>query len=179
MGTKANSRIVTVTVGAKNYRVNMDEPILGRHADKDCLVEFFESIGVPYAWGAGDVRNSNEFPRGVVTPNSKGIRGYDCSGFVIAALVRLGIMDPTKVADDLHSSALVNMSLPVYELEPGDVLYYPGHVMLYIGRGMCMGATGGRSNTHGTDPNACVKVLPITYSGGLVCGCRLKQEYRS
>ena len=47
MGTKANSRIVTVTVGAKNYRVNMDEPILGRHADKDCLVEFFESIGGP------------------------------------------------------------------------------------------------------------------------------------
>lgn len=116
------------------------------------------AYGWPYYWGKGSPS----------TPWSKGPEGVDCSGFVCMALVKLGTIPSTT--GDLSSRAIADRCDPVEvgQQRPGDVAYYPGHIMLvvgypdddYDGHSAVMGASGGRNGTFGTDPNARVKVFP-------------------
>lgn len=117
-----------------------------------------DAYGWPYYWGKGAPS----------TPWTDGPQGVDCSGFVCMALVRLGKMSAST--GDLSSRAIADRSDPVAvgNQRPGDIAYYPGHVMLvvgqpsddYDGHSAVMGASGGRSSTLGNDPNARVKVFP-------------------
>jgi cell wall-associated NlpC family hydrolase len=72
-------------------------------------------VGVPYVWGG-------ESPR-----------GFDCSGLVRYAYLRVGVSLP-------HSSyalAAVGRSVARSRIEPGDLLLFDGlgHVGLYVGNG--------------------------------------------
>jgi len=97
-----------------------------------------EQIGAPYLWGAkGDL----------VHPY--GLRAFDCSGLVTWALMRAGGPDwrATHNTDRLWAEGV-----PVEAPQPGTLVLYgaagdPSHVMLYVGAGVVVGASGGGRNT--------------------------------
>ena len=86
--------------------------------------------GVKYKWGGS-------------TPS-----GFDCSGFVSYVYAQLGKSVP-------HSSAAISRmgtSLPLSQAQPGDILWHPGHVAIYVGGGKII---------HAPKPGDRVKVAPI------------------
>lgn len=133
------------------------------------LVE--ESLGWPYWYGRG----------GPSTPWWEGAEGVDCSGYAQMVLVQLGKLDAT--ATDRSARALADACDPVAlgDQQPGDLAYYPGHVMVCAGPpaadGHCpvAGASGGTSDVHGDDPDARVKLFASgLYRGDFVTYMRLK-----
>lgn len=86
--------------------------------------------GVPYVWGG-------------MSPS-----GFDCSGLVSYVYAQLGKSLP-------HSSAAIGRmgtSLPLSQAQPGDILWHPGHVAIYVGGGKII---------HAPKPGDRVKVAPI------------------
>ena len=86
--------------------------------------------GVPYVWGG-------------MSPS-----GFDCSGLVSYVYAQLGKPLP-------HSSAAIGRmgtSLPLSQAQPGDILWHPGHVAIYVGGGKII---------HAPKPGDRVKVAPI------------------
>jgi cell wall-associated NlpC family hydrolase len=149
--------------------VDMSADEGGKWADLEELMN--GAHGWPYAWGGGAPS----------TPWADGPKGVDCSGFVQMALVRLGYLD--SGATDRGARALADGCVPVSlgEQEPGDLAYYPGHVMLVCGppgqdgHAPVIGASGGTSDTHGDDPKAYVKVFDTgAYRRDFVTYMRLK-----
>ena len=80
---------------------------------KDTIVQAaFTQLGVPYVWGG-------------TTPNV----ALDCSGLTQYCYAQAGIAIPRN-SEDQHAAGT---SIPLEEAEPGDVLWKPGHVAIYIG----------------------------------------------
>jgi cell wall-associated NlpC family hydrolase len=76
----------------------------------------YSQLGVPYVWGGTSWGS-----------------GLDCSGLTSQCYQRaLGIWIGRTDADQYSNAAA---RLPVSEAEPGDVLWMPGHVGIYIGGG--------------------------------------------
>lgn len=85
------------------------------------------AAGTPYVWG-GEVPGRNG--------------GLDCSGLCQYCYKKAGISIPHQ------SSAILNAAprrLPVSQAKPGDILWMPGHVGIYIGDGKTIEALGGGS----------------------------------
>lgn len=81
--------------------------------------------GVPYKWG-----------------KASPAEGFDCSGLVSYVFAQLGKPLP-------HSSAAIGRmgtSLPLSQAQPGDILWHPGHVAIYVGGGKIIHAP--RKNDH-------------------------------
>jgi len=130
--------------------------------------------GVPYSWGAGGPGTADAWPNG--TPGVKGGVGFDCSGFVEAALVRLGLMPH----DALRRSAAMlwdaATSVPAGAEQLGDLAFYgplgrASHVMLVVGPGVVLGARGGDQTTNGDNARAFVQLEPLMYWSAYL-GCR-------
>jgi cell wall-associated NlpC family hydrolase len=129
------------------------------------------ALGWPYFFGRGSPS----------TPWEDGPNGVDCSGFAQMALVKLGIL--SSDAGDRGARTLADDSDPLElgEQEPGDLAYYPGHVMVVIsgpgadGHSEVMGASGGTSTTFGDDDGAYVKAFSSgAYRSDFVCYMRLR-----
>ena len=82
-------------------------------ADADAIVAAAESqLGVPYVWGGS-------------TPGV----GLDCSGLTQWCYAQAGISIPRYSEDQAAGGRRV----PLSEAEPGDILWRPGHVAIYVG----------------------------------------------
>jgi len=70
-------------------------------------------VGVPYVWGGA-------------TP-----AGFDCSGFTMHVFAQVGITLPRTSAQQRHAGYVVSAA----EAQPGDLVWWPGHVGIYTGNG--------------------------------------------
>lgn len=67
--------------------------------------------------------------------------GADCSGFVQSVYKEYGYDLPRTS----YSQSQVGRSVPYSEAEPGDIIYYGGHVAIYIGNGQIVHAATART----------------------------------
>jgi len=133
------------------------------------------ALGARYAWGAGTLEDAEgRWPGGP----------FDCSGFAQAALLRLGQVRPDAWHDkSAHGLANACDPIALADAQLGDLAFYGRggrvtHVTVVLGSGVCIGANGGGSATHGDTPSACVQVRPIVYRNDFITIGRIKQEHR-
>lgn len=72
----------------------------------------YAQLGTPYVWGG-----------------TSPYRGLDCSGLTQWCYAQAGISIP-KYSEDQHACGT---SIPLSQARPGDILWRPGHVAIYIG----------------------------------------------
>lgn len=85
-------------------------------AAREATLEALSQVGAPYRYASSDPET-----------------GFDCSGLVAYAYD--GIVDLPR-----NSRSQIQSVTPVEWPLPGDLVYYPGHVMLYIGNGQIVHA---------------------------------------
>ena len=90
-------------------------------------------IGNPYVAGGTSLTN-----------------GADCSGFVMAVYQNFGISLPRSS----YSQSTVGKGVSYSDARPGDVIYYGGHVGIYIGNGQIVHASTERTG---------IKITSATY----------------
>lgn len=81
-------------------------------AKQHVLLAAMSQIGVPYR-----------------SRMSKAERGFDCSGLVLFAYSQAGIGLPRSSRDQIRAAATIDRA----DVEPGDLVYYPGHISMYLG----------------------------------------------
>lgn len=81
-------------------------------------------IGLPYVWGGESLTS-----------------GADCSGFTKAVYAHFGVYLPHY---DLYQRAYGRPVASISQAKPGDLVFYSGHVAIYIGNGQVISARGRR-----------------------------------
>ncbi len=76
--------------------------------------------------------------------------GADCSGFVMSVYKNFGINLPRSS----YSQSTVGKGVSYSDARPGDVIYYGGHVGIYIGNGQIVHASTERTG---------IKITSATY----------------
>lgn len=137
------------------------------------VMQLLAAWGVPYVFGAGQPADAmTHWPGGVRStldhaPEMEKVPGWDCSGFAQCALVAIGMLSPK--ASDRGAARLYadGQSMAEVAASMGDLAFYGRptveHVMVYLGDGVVLGATGGRSTTFGKTPTAYVDLKPVRY----------------
>lgn len=147
-----------------------------------------ELLGAPYWWGGHESSAADKDD--TVTSWGEAVEllranatgwGLDCSLFANLAWEVMGIRRFVRRT----SKQLAWEDCEAVEWgkqRPGDLAYYPGHVMVVLsyptssGDSEVIGASGGGSATKGTDPNARVKVFgSARYRADFVTFMRLKK----
>lgn len=93
----------------------------------------FAVLGTPYVWGGGTNGGpaDNGCARGGGASNScHGIIGFDCSGLTGYVLAQAGFTIPDNSAGQRSSGT----NVPWDQALPGDIIGYPGHVAIYLGK---------------------------------------------
>ena len=97
-------------------------------------------VGNPYVWGGNSLTN-----------------GVDCSGFVHEVYAHFGISTPR------HSKAFksVGQAVSFDNIQPGDVVVYPGHVAIYAGGGVIVEAQSTKAGITANRSVQCHTILAI------------------
>lgn len=173
-GTKRKRvSVATVETSKDNGHTSMNEESQ-TFDDEPYADKLGDAIGAPYWYGQGSPS----------TPWEDIWKGVDCSGSVLMASVRVGIIPSTW--PDMNAAAIANACdpIPVGSQLPGDIAIYPGHVMFVYsyprdsenGHSAVWGARGGDRNTKGNDPNAYVGVYSsAAYNPSFITYGRWKQ----
>lgn len=112
-------------------------------------------LGVPYAWGGGDANGPTRGIRdgGVADRHGDYNKiGFDCSGLMIYAFAGVGKALP-------HFTGYQYTAGPQYpsgQRKRGDMLFWPGHVALYLGNGQMVEAP---------QSGDVVKISPVRMAG--------------
>jgi peptidoglycan DL-endopeptidase CwlO len=121
-----------------------DGPGLSTAQTREFLAAAVSRVGMEYVWGAA------------------GPTQFDCSGLVQWSMRQAGIAMPRVAADQ----ALTGPSVPVADLQPGDLLFYHtdptapdyiSHVAIYLGDGLMVQAP---------EPGEDVEVVPADFGAG-------------
>jgi cell wall-associated NlpC family hydrolase len=80
---------------------------------RDAVSFAYAQLGKPYSWGAD------------------GPGSFDCSGLTMASWRAAGVSMPHSARGQYDAFPKV----PLSDLAPGDLVYYPGHIALYVGDG--------------------------------------------
>ncbi|MDV8000248.1 NlpC/P60 family protein [Rhodococcus sp. IEGM 1408] len=91
-------------------------------------------LGVPYAWGGGDAKGPTRGIRDGGVADQYGDYnkiGFDCSGLMIYAFAGIGKALPHYTGYQYTAGP----QHPVATRQRGDMLFWPGHVALYLGDG--------------------------------------------
>ena len=93
---------------------------------KSLIQTVIEYLGTQYRWGG------------------RSVAGIDCSGLVSESYLLNGIL--------IYRDAKIVPGFPVYEISkesmnPGDMMYFPGHVAMYLGNGSYIHSTGKAGNS--------------------------------
>lgn len=88
------------------------QPAAPQNFSSSAVIEIaYRYLGVPYVWGGS-------------TP-----AGFDCSGFTQYVFRQVGIELPRTSAAQRYAGRVVSAS----EARPGDLIWWPGHVGIYLG----------------------------------------------
>jgi cell wall-associated NlpC family hydrolase len=96
------------------------------------LAAGFAVLGLPYVWGGGGSGTgpNNGCGRGGGDFNSCGSEiGFDCSGLTAYVMAQAGFNAP----DNSGSQRAGGLSIPWDQVQPGDIVGFPGHVAIYLG----------------------------------------------
>lgn len=58
--------------------------------------------------------------------------GFDCSGLLLYAFNEAGVDLPRSSGDQIREAE----EIEGFDAEPGDLVYYPGHISMYVGMGL-------------------------------------------
>lgn len=109
------------------------------NVDGEKLVEFAcQFIGRPYEFGGNDINN-----------------GIDCSGFTKYVYGHFGITLPRYSGDQRQCGQAVSYN----NAQPGDLIFYKGHVAIYIGNGKIVHASNSKPY-----PAGGIKISTATYN---------------
>lgn len=97
-------------------------------------------VGNPYVWAGNSLTN-----------------GVDCSGFVHEVYAHFGISTPR------YSQAFksVGQAVSFDNIQPGDVVVYPGHVAIYVGGGVIVEAQSTKAGITANRSVQCHTILAI------------------
>lgn len=97
-------------------------------------------VGNPYVWGGNSLTN-----------------GVDCSGFVHEVYAHFGISTPRYS----HAFKYVGQAVSFDNIQPGDVVVYPGHVAIYAGGGVIVEAQSTKAGITANRSVQCHTILAI------------------
>lgn len=110
------------------------QPAAGSAFGQQVVAIAMRYVGTPYVFGGN-------------TP-----AGFDCSGFTQYVYGQLGISLPRTTEGQRGAGYVV----PASQARPGDLMYWPGHVGIYLGNGQHIAAR---------NPSTPLKVSPIYRAG--------------
>ena len=151
----------------------MTFPSLSR--DPRVIAAILDRWGAPYGWAEGSPATADD--PGSLRDDS------DCSGMAQEVLVIAGELDPGEIDRNAYNLAMVCDPIPRGKEQPFDLAFYGvggkiTHVMVVVGPGAVLGASGGGSRTHGDDPRAAVWLSRMDYRSDFVCIGRMKAAHR-
>ena len=120
-------------------------------------------LGRPYAWGGGDANGPTRGIRDGGVADSHGDYnkiGFDCSGLMIYAFAGVGKALPHYTGYQYTSGP----QYPISSRKRGDMLFWPGHVALYLGDGKMIEAP---------QSGDVVKISPVRLAGAMPMVVRL------